>query len=64
VTRRSKRELERSIEELSTDDEEHPEIVLHDTVIGTDWEPPEDDGWEHSDLDSGEQAEETTVIEL
>jgi hypothetical protein len=38
--------------------------VFNETVVGTDWEPPEDDSWEYSDLDSGESAEETTVIEL
>lgn len=41
MTRRSKRELERSIEELSPDDDEsHTEIVLTETVVGTDWDPP------------------------
>jgi hypothetical protein len=56
MARRSKRELERALEELSTEDDDHLEITLHETVVGTEWEG--------SDLDPGDVVEETTVFEI
>ena len=64
MTRPSKRELERALEDLysDVDDGGTTTIVIEETIVGTGWSA--EDGEPASDLDAGETETRTTEVEL
>ena len=61
MTRKSRRELKRAIENLDPTGDDPETIVIEETVVGTEYDR---EGSEDSDLESGETRIETTEIEI
>lgn len=55
MTRKTRREIESTLEDITDDDTSPDEIVFHETVVGTGW---------GDDLEDGETRSETEVFEL